>query len=235
MRARVLLFAVLVLGGCKSPREKHEAAARANLALLPSLFEAAATAPPVDDAATAALASVKDLTAKYQDSNALLIHLEELQNPTLRRALPLRLNHRSPTVDLAAALALTKPESGVELEPSYSPGLDVESNMTSAWQRLGALRYVLVVRARSQRDATLTGERGFIAGAWEGEVLVFEVPSKQLRGGFTLAGSNHASVKTAAGRDRENLAADLSLATRGTLNGRVRQLFPSVAPNDELN
>ena len=142
---RNLLLALITLAACKSPQEKYEAAARTNLAALPALYELASAAPPVDPASTQALASLQDPFAKYLDSNVLLIHLEELQNPTLRRELPVRLNHRSPTVDLAAKLNLTKPEPGAHLDASYELGLDSEDEQKSVFLRMGQLKYVLVV------------------------------------------------------------------------------------------
>ena len=147
----------------------------------------------------------------------------------------MRLNFRSPTVDLAEALKVVKPEPGVALETKYSPGLDTESNMTSVWQCMGELRFVMVVRTRELRDAALTGDRTFAAGAWEGEVLVFELASHKLLGGFPLGGTNHGSVKTADGRDTQNLSADLMLATRGNLNASVRKFIPGVADRDQAN
>ena len=232
---RHLLLALMALAACKSPQEKYEAAARVNLAAMPALYELASAAPPVDPASTQALASLKDLSAKYLDSNALIIHLEELQNPTLRREIPVRLNHRSPTVDLAAKLNLTKPEPDARLDASYALGLDSEDAQKSVFQRMGTLKYVLVVRTRGQHDAQVAGGNTFIGGAWEGEVLVFELASKHLLGGFALAGDNHGTVQTRDGRDTQNLAADLTLATRGNLNARLRQVLPAVGANDELN
>jgi len=235
MRFRLVVLALAALTSCKSPREKYEAAATAHLAALPGLFAAATSAPPVDAAATQALTSVKGLSAKYLESNALLIHLEELQNPTLRRQLTVRLNHRSPTVDAATALGLLKPEPGAALDAEYSAGVESEDNMAEVWKRLGTLRYVLVVRSRAQKAAELVGEKTFKGGSWDGEVLVFDLETRQRLGGFLLQGGNHLTVRTVDGRDQENLAADLKLATRGNFNARLREMFPSVGPNDELN
>jgi hypothetical protein len=235
MRVPLVVLALAALMACKSPREKYAAAVTAHLAALPGLFAEASSAPPVDGAASQALASVKGLSAKYLESNALLIHLEELQNPTLRRQLTVRLNHRSPTVDAATALGLIKAEAGAALDTEYSAGVENDDNMTEVWKRLGTLRYVLVVRSRAHRDAEMVGEKTFKGGTWNGEVLVFDLASRQLLGGFPLEGSSHLTVKTTEGRAPENLAADLKLATRGNFNARLREVFSSVGPNDELN
>lgn len=223
------------ISGCKSPREKFEAAARANLELLPGLAEPARNAPPADEATEKNLANIKGIKLEYLNTNALLIHLEELENPTLRHELPLRINNRSPNVDLAQALGLVKQEPGTKLETAYNPGLDVESNMNSVWQRMGELRFVLVVRTLNLKDAELAGNKTFFTGTWKGEILVFELADKKLLGGFTVDGINHANVKTTVGRDRENLAADLKLTTRGNMVARIRELFPGVGPKDEPN
>lgn len=231
-----LAFTCLIfISGCKSPREKFEAAARANLELLPGLAETACNAPPVDEAAEKALTEIKGLKLAYLDTNVLLIHLEELENPTLRRELPLRINNRSPNVDLAEALGAVKPEPGAKLDTSYQPGLEVENNMNSVWQRMGELRFVLVVRTLNLKDAELAGNKTFFTGTWKGEILVFELADKKLLGGFTVDGINHANVKTTVGRDRENLAADLKLTTRGNLVARIRKLIPGAGPKDEPN
>lgn len=231
----VVLICLTFVTGCKSPQEKYEAAARANLELLPGLTEAARNAPPMDETAEKALAGIKGFKLEYLNSNALLIHFEELENPTLRRELPLRVNNRSPSVDLAEALGAVKSEPGAKLDTSYKPGLEVESNMNSVWQRMGELKFVMVVRTLNLKDAELAGNKTFFTGTWKGEVLVFELPDKKLLGGFTVEGINHANVKTTVGRDRENLAADLKLTTRGNLVAGIRRLIPGVGPKDEPN
>ena len=81
----------------------------------------------------------------------------------------------------------------------------------------------------------MVGEKTFKGAAWNGEVLVFDLESRQLLGGFPLQGGSHLTVKTTEGRNQENLAADLNLATRGNFNARLREVFSSVGPSDELN
>jgi len=232
----ILAFTCLTfISGCKSPREKFEAAARTNLELLPGLAEAARNAPPVDEAAEKALAEIKGFKLEYLNTNALLIHLEELENPTLRRVLPLRINNRSPSVDLASVLGLVKPEPETKLETAYDTGLDAESNMNSVWQRMGELRFVLVVRTINLKDAELAGNKTFFTGTWKGEILVFELADKKLLGGFIVEGINHANVQTSIGSYRENLSADLKLTTRGNLVAKIRELIPGAGPKDEPN
>lgn len=234
MHARWLVVA-LCLTGCKSPREKYEAAVRVRLAELPAFVELTKRAPSASDATEKTLSALTDFSAKYLESNALLIHLEELENPTLRRALPMRLNQRSPTVDAAAALALTRPDASAMLDEGYSTGLESESNMNGVWVRLGTLRYLLVVRTTGFKEATLLGQGTFEGGGWAGDIVVFDVDSKVVKGVFALTGTQHSRVKTVVGRDSQNLAADLGLALRGNLNARVRQLFHAVGAGDELN
>lgn len=230
--AALLGAALLLACGCQTPREKYEAASRETLALLPSLANLAREAAPITEAAVDGLKAVTDLSLKYKRSNALLIHLEELSNPTVRLALPVRLNHRSPTVDVATALNLVQPVAPERLDARYDPSCDAES---PDWQLLGEARYVLVVRTSEARDARLLGDRTFAEGSWRGEVLVYELRSKRLLGGFPLSGGNHAWVQTRLGRDQQNLNADLQLAARGNLNEALRQHFPSVGRGDEAN
>lgn len=230
-----LFFCVLFMAGCGSPREKYETMARENLTKIPALAEVAKNAPAVDESATQALASVTGLKLRYQDSNALLIHLEELENPTLRRQLSIRLNNRSPAVDLAHALQIVKQEPETKLEASYDVGLNAESNMNSVWQRMGELKYVLVVRTLELKTPELAGDKTFVAGNWKGEILLFELAGKKLLGGFIVEAINHATVETRTGRDQENLAADLKLTARGNLVAAIRKLVPGVGKSDEPN
>ena len=85
------------------------------------------------------------------------------------------------------------------------------------------------------KAARMTGEKTFEGGGWTGEVLVFDVESKALLGSFALVGSHHAVVGTRLGRDEQNLAADLALATRGNFNAELRKRIPSVGEHDEIN
>lgn len=230
---RVLLgVASLLMCGCQKPREKFEAKARETLALLPSLAAAARDAAPLTAQSADGLKAVTDLSLKFKKSNALLIHLEDLENPTVRLVLPVRLDDRSPSVDVATALNLVKPAAAETLDAKYDPSCGLES---PDWQRLGETRYVLVVRTSEIKAAKMMGEKKFEPGSWLGEILVFELRSKKLLGGFPVTGGNHAWVKTALGRNQQNLNADLKLAARGNLNAEMRRHFPSVGPSDEAN
>ena len=189
----------------------------------------------VDAAAAQALSSISDLSLEYLASNALLIHLEELQNPTVRLKLPLRLNHRSPTVDLAAALKQVKPIDAKLTDERYSTGLDSESNLESVYTRLGQLKYVMVIRAKGMTRPEVASAKTYVGGTWSGEVLVFELQSRRLLGGFELTGSSHLTVNPRGGEVQANLNADLALATRGNLNVATRRFISSVGPSDEAN
>ncbi len=229
----VLLGALALLAaGCQKPREKYEAKARETLALLPSLAAAAREAAPLTEQSAEGLKAVTDLSLKFKKSNALLIHLEELENPTVRLALPVRLNHRSPAVDVATTLNLVKPVAAELLDAKYDPSCGPES---PDWQLMAETRYVLVVRTKASKSAVMTGEKTFEGGSWQGEILVFELASRKLLGGFTVSGGNHATVGTRLGRDIQNLRADLQLASRGNLEADLRKHFPSVASGDVPN
>ena len=169
---------------------------------------------------------------KYKKSNALLVHAEELENPTVRFALPVRLNQRSPAVDVATALSLVKPAPADSLDATYDPSCGPES---TDWKQMAETRFVLVVRTSEIKAAKMVGEKTFQPGSWLGEVLVFELRSKKLLGGFVVTGGNHAWVQSRLGRDQQNLNADLKLAARGNLNVELRKHFPSEGPNDEAN
>ena len=181
MLRALLGLAVLLVCGCQKPREKFEAKARETLALLPSLAAVARDAGPLTAQSADGLKAVTDLSLKFKKSNALLIHLEELENPTVRLALPVRLNQRSPSVDVATTLNLVKPVPAESLDVKYDPSCGIES---TDWQRLAEMRYVLVVRTSEVKAAKMIGEKKFEPGSWLGEVLVFELRSKKLLGGF---------------------------------------------------
>lgn len=223
---------VLLASGCQKPREKFEAKAKETLALLPSLAEAARAVPPLTAQSADALKAVTDLSMKFKKSNGLLVQIEELENPTVRLALPVRLNQRSPAADVANVLNLVKPVAADLLDAKYDPSCGPES---PDWQRMAETRYVLVVRTTEAKEAKMTGAKTFEAGSWVGEILVFELRSKKFLGGFTVTGGNHAWLKTSLGRDQQNLNADLQLAARGNLTAELRKHFPSVGPSEEAN
>ncbi len=218
--------------GCQSPREKFEAAARETLKRLPLLAAVARDAPSLNERSSDGLKAVGDLSLKFKHSNALLTHLEELANPSVRWALPIRLNHRSPAVDVATALGAVEPVSDDQLEANYDPACGPDS---SDWQLMGEARYALVVRTRAVIDAAMTGEKTFKGGQWVGEVMLFGLADRKFIGGFAVTGGSHAFVQTRLGRDLQNLNADLALAARGNLNAELRKYFSTVGPNDEAN
>lgn len=223
---------LMVLPGCKSPREKHEAAARANVERLPQFAALAAGAPAATEGSAAGLASLSDFSVKYLHSNAMLTHLEELENPTVRWKLPLRVNLRSPATDVAHALGFVRAVEAAQLDERYDPACPDDS---PDWQRLAELKYLLIVRTLSAKAAELTGHDTFKKGAWMGEVLVYDFASQRLLGGFPLTGSHHSRVQTTLGRDEQNLAADLLLAVRGNFNAELRKYIPAVGAHGEIN
>jgi hypothetical protein len=230
--SRLCLVALLSFAACKTPREKYETRAVANIARLSAFAAVAPTAPPATAATVATLAKLTDFSGKYRDTNALLVHQEELANPTLRRALPLRLNWRSPAVDVANVLGLTKAEPGVELDTAYDPSCGEESE---DWQRLASVKYLFVVRTTLFREAQMTGAQTFSPGVWEGDVSVFDFDSKGYQGGFALQARNQESVRTRLGRDDANLKADLHLGARSTLDDTLRKVIPTWESGDSVN
>ena len=147
-----VLVVLLSLSACKTPREKFEDAARAHLALLPALAGPARDQPSLSEHSADALKALTDFSVKYKNSNALLIQLEELDNPTVRWALPVRLSHRSPAVDIATTLNIVNHVDESLIDPQYDPACPAES---PDWQRMGELKYVMVVRTQHLKDASL--------------------------------------------------------------------------------
>ena len=124
-----------------------------------------------------------DLSLRYKKSNAILIHIEDLQNPTVRLALSVRLNQRSPSVDVATALNLVKPAAAELLDQGYDPSCGAES---TDWQLMAEARYALVVQTSESKEAKMVSSKTFEGGSWLGEILVFELRSKKFLGGFVL-------------------------------------------------
>ena len=230
---RALLgIAVLLGAGCQKPQQKYEAKARETLTLLPLLATAARVAPLVTEQSAEGLKGVTDLVLKYKMANALLIHLEDLENPTVRRALPIRADKRSPSVDVATVLHLVKTGATEPLDAKYEPNIGPDS---FEWKHMAETRYVLVVRTVAVKDPVLGGAKKFEPGLWLGELLVFELRSQKLLGGFTLTARNSPRVESRTGDVLRNLKSDLTMAVWGNVTAGLRKHFPSVGPNDEQN
>jgi len=206
---------------------EHRTTLRAKLDALAALGPVAAAAPAVTQDAIAWPAA--DLVLRYPERNTLLLHLEELDDLALRMALPVRASNRSPSVDVARLVGWSSPrKSNLAADPKYDPGGSTPDMVHKLFGQFAATRYVLVLRTLSYVPAQLLGEKKFKAGTYRGEVLVYQLDGQRLLGGFRFDARSSQSVSTKAGRDRQNLAANMHFRVQGGLKDKLVKLTPAL-------
>jgi hypothetical protein len=218
----------LLVAGCE-PRtvqgtvEKYGPAARAKLDALGRVANVVKAAPPVGANHVDWPADAVDVT--YEHRNIVALHIEELDNLSVRPKLDVSAHFRSPWVDVASVVGVQQPAAaGVIVDTEYKLGMDDPHLALHTLKVFGGLRYAIVVRRLSYDPPEYSGAGAFKPGHYSAEALVFDLapnPPKQL-GGFRFESASRASVGTAKGRETANLNADLTLATAGALVGALQ-------------
>ena len=230
--ASLLALALASAVGCGPPPiaeqvEQHRAALKAKLDALAALGPVAAAAPAVEQDAIAWPAA--DLVMRYPERNTLLLHLEEFDDLALRMALPVRASNRSPSVDVARLAGWSSPrKSNLPTDPDYDPGGSTPDMVHKLFGQFLATKYVLVLRTLSYVPAQLIGDRKFKAGTYAGEVLVYQLDGQRLLGGFRFDVRSTQSIGTKAGRDRQNLAADMHFQVQRGVRGKLVKATPAL-------
>ena len=226
------LFAVTLIVGCGPPPiaeqvTQHSAALKAKLDALAALGPVAAAAPTVEQDAIAWPAA--DLVLRYPERNTLLLHMEEFDDLALRMALPVRASNRSPSVDVARLVGWTSPRKGtLAAAPKYNPGGSTPDMVHKLFGQFLATKYVLVLRTLSYVPAQIVAGKTFRAGTYAGEVLVYQLAGQRLLGGFRFDAKSSQSVSTRAGRDKQNLAADMHFRVQAAVKGELVELTPAL-------
>ncbi len=239
LAAAVLAVTASVLlgpaAGCQRSLEElkqdYAEGVKGKLAALEKVGELAAKAPPVTEDRIAWEA--EDLDPDLLEPNVTVLHIEEFKNLTVRVQLATpKATNRSLIVDAAHAAGLTDPQKGdpatYAVDEKYDPGNREPEQAERKLESLSKLRYALVVRTLSYVPPKMTGESTFHGGAFEGEVLVFDVDKAKLLGGYRIGARNQATVGTREGRNEANLAADMHFSVKGAVRDGLKKHTPAL-------
>lgn len=112
--------------------------------------------------------------------NVAIVHLEELDTDPETKA---RLDFHADTFWLDYSRDCLAGRNSDEAE-----------GVKSAFEKLLALRYVVVVRTRVFGEPTVSGESHFSPGFWEGDALLYDIEKGELVGGYSVSARNDETV-----------------------------------------
>lgn len=225
---RVLLTWCLWLAGCESVSDvvaKHRAGVEKTFAALQALK------PRVDAAEAVTAAKVKPAPLVLErstgpESNAMFVYAADLEKPG--EALPVNLRTLDSVPLLQCGSLLAK---GTYFADSIThPAPSVVSQYLSACERL---KYVLVIRELQFVLPRLSLEtRKFVSGLFRAEVLVFDLHSGELLGGFPVAAKNEDSVMLLDGDadHTKRVISNLESTAFTALREATRQAIPGALP-----
>ncbi|MBK8207322.1 MAG: hypothetical protein IPK87_11130 [Planctomycetes bacterium] len=177
---KLLLLCCLLLSACGPSSEEVVAEYRGRAEpRMARMAEIAATAAVHKDEFKAP-APAEKLRFAGDSGNAGLVMVEELDtNPETRPGLDFHVDTfwLDYSRDCLAGNAGDAPE-GVRL----------------AFDKLLALKYVVIVRERLYAAPVASDEKSFIPGTWEADVLVYEIEKAELLGGWSVSATNSDTV-----------------------------------------
>lgn len=180
MRKLLLLCCTLLLCACGPSSEEVVAEYRGRAEPRMARMAEIATAAAAHKAEFKAPVPAEKLRFAGDSGNAGLVMVEELDvNPETRPSLDFHVDTfwLDYSRDCLAGRASDAPE-GVRL----------------AFDKLLALKYVVVVRERLYSGPVVSNDTSFIPGTWEADVLVYDVEMAELLGGWSVSASNSDTV-----------------------------------------
>lgn len=221
----LLLLSCLALAGCESAADvisKHRAGVEKTLSALRALQPKVAAAEPVTEAKVKAVPVVIEGSAP----NAMFVYADDLKKPGEAASVRLR-TLDSVTLLHCGSLLNTQhffDDAITRVAPSVA-----EQYLTNCEK----LQYALVIREVEFVPPKLSLEtRKFKPALYRAEVLVFEVKTGELLGGFPLIATNEASVMLLDGDadHLKRLLTNLESTVFNALREGARQAFPGSLP-----
>ncbi len=221
----LLLLACLALPGCQSAADvtaKHRAGVEKTFAALSALQPKVAAAEPVSEAKVKAA----PLVLEGSLPNAMFVYADDLKKPGEAASVRLRTLDSVPLLQCGALLGKQHyfGDSITRVAPS------VAEQYLVACEKL---QYALVIRELEFVPPELSLEtKKFKSALYRAEVLVFEVKTGALLGGYPLAAKNEDSVMLLDG-DADHvkrLLSNLESTVFNALREGARQAFPGSLP-----
>jgi hypothetical protein len=216
----------LGLLGCESVADvvtKHRAAVEKTFA------DVQALKPRVDAAAEVTEAKVKTAPIVLEgspDKNAMFVYAEDLAKPGQAAPVNLRTLDSVPLLQCGSLLARGTYFADTITHPAPS----VVTQYLGACERL---QYALVIRTLQYAAPELSLEtKRFAPGVYRAEVLVFDLHSKELLGGYLVAAKNEDSVPLLDGDadHTKRLISNLEAAVFTAIREATRKAIPGSLP-----
>lgn len=161
------------------------------------------------------------------NANAMFIYAEDLASPRdAPREVPLRTIDSLPLLQCASLLNTQHlfNDKVTRVAPSVA---------TSYLEACGRVKYALVIVTREYLRPMLQLEtKQFASGKYRADVLVFEIASAQLLGGFIVTATNDARVSLLDGDQNhvQRLIGNLESTTFDALRAEAKKSIPGVLP-----
>jgi hypothetical protein len=224
--SRVLPLACLCLLGCESVADvvaQHRPGVEKTFAAVQALAPRVALTGPVFTSQVKAAPVVLEGGAS---ANAMFIYAEDLSKPGAARSVPLRSLDSVPLLQCGSLLS-----NGTYFADAVTrPAPSVVGQYLSACERL---EYVLVIRKIEFTPPLLSLEtKKFASGVYRAEVLVFELRSGTLLGGYLVEATNEASVMLLDGDadHTKRLLSNLESTVFSALREATRKAIPGSLP-----
>jgi hypothetical protein len=223
--SRVLPLACLCLLGCESVADvvaQHRAGVEKTLSAVQGLAPRVAATGPVFTTQVKAAPVVLEGSS----SNAMFIYAEDLPKPGAARPVQLRSLDSVPLLQCGSLLS-----TGTYFADTITrPAPSVVGQYLGACERL---EYVLVIRKVEFTPPLLSLEtKKFASGVYRAEVLVFELRSGTLLGGYLVSATNEDSVMLLDGDadHSRRLMSNLESTVFSALREATRQAIPGSLP-----
>jgi hypothetical protein len=222
---RLLLLLLVGVAGCREP-SLDDVLARRRSSVEQAFGAIAAAAATVAAAAPHEQPTLAPLEAKLDlRTNAAFVHAADLAAPGEAQPLPVR------TLDSEVLLhcgsLLTKKTFFQPLQPRV--------NVKAADAALGRcvdLRYLLVIRGRQYRAPVVDElQQAFAPGRFEGDVVVFDLATKRVLGGYPFSVENERTLQVPEGEPQvARLQRNLEALLYAQLRARLESLAPGAVP-----
>lgn len=164
------------------------------------------------------------LEKEGDDDNAMFIYAQDVENPRVAHQIDLRTLDSLPLLHCGALL---------DRSTAFDSREKVSSSVAEGYLAACArLRFILVIRAKELvPPRAAVGATTFTRGHFIGDVVVFDVATGKMLGGFPVSAQNADDVTIVSGENQQQrLLRNLEGAIYYALRGGLRKAFPGSVP-----
>lgn len=228
------LFAVLWTAGCGSNSEKRaERRVMKGLARLkrdyspriaPRIERIRQVIPEIKKRPVFRPPLFATLNPRPTPDNLIVTHLEDLEKLGERKwprspSIWPRVASVENTLHVAAR-AVMVPEKEI-----FNSWANADTRLEEAFERVLALRYLYVIITRRRVEPTVSGKT-FTPGVFLADVLLFDLETKKLMGGYQAHATSGTGAYVSKGRPVHSLKVQLTLFVRGSVLAGLKKYLP---------